>query len=185
MIFFTLLENLLTWSRVQQDLIEYHPQQIDVHTIAAYNLNLLRPHAEHKQLQLVNAIPKPLLVWADLAMLETVVRNLLSNAVKFTKPGGRVEISAAHADGAATIKVIDTGIGIAAEHLSKLFRIDGKYQRPGTDKERGSGLGLILCKEFVEKYGGRIWIESTLAQGTTFAFTLPDQAPLQDAPASV
>jgi len=181
----TSLQNLLTWSRMQQNVIECAPQQLDLHTLAAYNINLLRPHAEYKQLHFVNAIPKPLHVLADLAMLESVVRNLLSNAVKFTKPGGRIEISAARADGAVTVKVIDSGIGIAAEHRSKLFRIDGKYQRPGTDKEQGSGLGLILCKEFVEKHGGRIWVESTLAQGTTFAFTLPDEAPQQDAPASV
>jgi signal transduction histidine kinase len=113
------------------------------------------------------------MVYADQAMVGTVVRNLLSNALKFTYPGGTITISVMLAERAVSIGVTDTGIGIAAEDLSKLFRIDSKYKRPGTAKEKGTGLGLILCKEFVEQQGGAITIDSAVGQGTTVTVTLP------------
>jgi signal transduction histidine kinase len=107
-------------------------------------------------------------------MVDTVIRNLVSNALKFTGTGGVVEISARQDDGQyVEVAVADTGIGISKEGIAKLFRIDDQYINVGTAGERGTGLGLILCKDLVEKNGGRIWVESELGKGTTFRFTIP------------
>ena len=97
----------------------------------------------------------------------------MSNALKFTKPDGTIHISATQNDSMAEISVTDTGLGINKQHLSKLFRIDKQYRRTGTANEQGTGLGLILCKEFVERNGGQIWVESEVEKGSTFTFTLP------------
>ena len=170
---FALLENLLTWSRIQQGGIEYIPQDFPLGIVVVRNIDLLMPNARQKQLTLTNRVPELMPVDADLNMLDTIVRNLLSNAIKFTASGGTVEIAATHDEQTVTVTVRDTGIGIPAEKLPNLFRIDAKCQRAGTAGEKGTGLGLILCKEFVEKNGGRIWVASEVDQGTTFAFTLP------------
>lgn len=169
----TLLDNLLTWARIQQEMIEVTLQPLDLHTIAAWNLQLLQPKAEQKGVILENLVQEQTRVLADLDMLHTVMRNLLSNAVKFTKSGDRVTISAHEHQGMMEIAVADTGIGMSAEDMEKLFRIDVKFKRPGTEHESGTGLGLILCKEFVEKLGGKIRVESQIGQGTAFTLTLP------------
>ena len=125
------------------------------------------------QIMLTNLIQEEIPVAVDVMMIDTVVRNLLSNAIKFTEAGGTVAISATHDEQTVTVRVADTGIGISAETLPNLFRIDAKYQRSGTAGEKGTGLGLILCKEFMEKHGGKIWAESEVGKGTTIWFTLP------------
>lgn len=168
-----LLENLLTWSRIQRGNIEYKPQELDMGVICQYNLNLLAPSAEQKQITLSTTLPENIMVNADLNMLDTVMRNLLSNALKFTHPGGNIHVTLLDREQEVEVNVSDTGIGIDAKVIPKLFHIDEKYQRLGTAREKGTGLGLILCKELVEKHGGRIWVESEVKKGATFHFTLP------------
>jgi len=118
-------------------------------------------------------IQEKTMVYADYSMNTTVFRNLISNALKFTAAGGKVTFSAKHEQHAVEISVADTGIGISEDALSQLFRIDTHYLKRGTAGEEGTGLGLILCKELVEKNSGRIWVESKVGEGTTFRFTLP------------
>jgi signal transduction histidine kinase len=170
---FALLENLLLWSQIQRGMIEPFPQEIPIDVFAVRNIELLTPNAEHKQITLNNLVQEELPVYADVNMIDTVVRNLLSNAIKFTHAGGAVAISATHDENTVTVAVSDTGIGIPQEKLSNLFRIDAKCQRAGTAGEKGTGLGLILCKEFVERHGGNIWVASEIGKGTTVRFTLP------------
>jgi signal transduction histidine kinase len=168
-----LLENLLTWSRIQRGMMEYYPQTIDIRTIVTRNVELLTANAEQKQISLRNLLAEEFVVFADLNMIDAVVRNLVSNALKFTDAGGSIAVSATHSEHEVSVSVSDTGIGIAEEHISKLFRIDAKYKRLGTAHEKGTGLGLILCKEFVEHHGGKIWVESEAGKGSTFTFSLP------------
>ncbi|GAK61277.1 response regulator receiver sensor signal transduction histidine kinase [Candidatus Vecturithrix granuli] len=169
---FALLENLLTWSRIQRGMIEYQPQQLNLEHVIARNISLMKPQAEQKQIRLTSLVQEHIPILADYNMIDTVIRNLISNALKFTKEGGSIEVSIAHNDEFAEIAVADTGIGIKEQYIAKLFRIDEQYRRIGTANEKGTGLGLILCKEFVEKHGGRIWVESEVGKGSIFRFTL-------------
>jgi len=168
-----LLENLLTWSRIQRGIIEYEPEEIDIHEIAEYNIDLFTSKAEQKQIILTSFVQKEMLTYADYNMVNTVIRNLVSNALKFTRAGDTIEISAQEQETHIEVAVSDTGIGINKEDIPKLFRIDVQYTHTGTAGEKGTGLGLNLCKDLVEKNGGRIWVESALGKGTTFRFTLP------------
>ncbi len=170
---FKLLENLLTWSRLQRGKIEYVPQQVDLKEIIVRSVELLAPTAEHKQITLRNLLQEKVKIYADPNMIDTVVRNLASNALKFTHSGGTVEILVQTNENDVEVSITDSGIGIAQEHLPKLFRIETKFKRLGTVREKGTGLGLILCKEFVERHGGRIWVESEVDKGSRFKFTLP------------
>ena len=168
-----LLENLLTWARMQQGMIERHPQQIAVADLVARNLDLLTPNAREKQITLNRVIPPQTSIYADYNMVDAVMRNLLSNAVKFTHTGGAVEVSVSQNETSVEVSIIDTGTGIPEEKAAKLFQLDSKYKRPGTAGEKGTGLGLILCKEFVEKNGGTIRVVSAEGRGATFVVTLP------------
>jgi signal transduction histidine kinase len=170
---YNLLDNLLAWSRIQQGVVRYHPKTIDVGQMVVQNLALLDSHAHQKQIEFKNTIEENTTVYADYHMVDAIIRNLISNALKFTHPGGCIHIFAVPGDEFLTISVKDTGIGIAVEHLPGLFRIDSVYRRKGTARESGSGLGLILCKEFVEKNGGSIGVESEEEKGSTFYFRLP------------
>jgi len=175
-----LLENLLTWARMQCGTLEWHPQPIDIKTVAMFNLELIQPQAEQKQIVLRNHITDSCMVYADVHMVSTILRNLLSNSIKFTQPGGTVTLSTQAGTDDLAISISDTGIGIDAQDLPKLFKIDTKFIRQGTAHEKGTGLGLLLCKEFVEHNGGHIRVESHPDQGSTFSFTLPFQRPLQN-----
>ncbi|GAK56399.1 multi-sensor signal transduction histidine kinase [Candidatus Vecturithrix granuli] len=182
---YALLENLLTWSRIQRGAMEFRPEHLNLHEITDYTLDLLAAKAEQKQITLTNTVSENISVWADEQMLTTIMRNLVSNAVKFTTEGGSVTISAhSRDDHELEVAVVDTGLGIPQEHLSKLFRIDTRYTNVGTAGESGTGLGLNLCKDLVEKHYGKIWVESEPGQGSVFRFTLPltecVQAPIQD-----
>jgi two-component system sensor histidine kinase/response regulator len=168
-----LLRNLFTWSSVQRKTIEYHPQYIDLREIVTRNLSLFRLNAEQKHITLRSLIQNEMPVYADASMVYAVIRNLVSNALKFTEVGGKVRISALQNKEFVEISVSDTGIGICEEDLSKLFRIDVKYQQTGTAGEEGTGLGLILCKELVEKNSGSLSVKSEVGKGTTVTFTLP------------
>ncbi|GAK60717.1 response regulator receiver sensor signal transduction histidine kinase [Candidatus Vecturithrix granuli] len=169
-----LLENLLIWARVQQGMIEYQPQKLDLENVITWNIQLAMLRAKQKQIPLTTTIAKKThIVHADFNMLDTIVRNLISNALKFTHSGGSIVVAATADERNVTMSVADTGIGIPSEDLPKLFRIDFKYKHLGTEHEPGTGLGLILCKEFVEKNGGNIWVESTEGKGSTFYVSFP------------
>jgi len=170
---YALLGNLLTWSRIQRGMVEHHPQPMDIREVVARNVALFTPNAKQKQITLRNSIDERLMVYADLQMVDTVVRNFLSNALKFTNTGGTVSVSAEPHEARVHVSVSDTGIGIPEKRVSQLFRIDAKYKRTGTAGEQGTGLGLILCKELVEQNDGRIWVEREVENGTTFTFALP------------
>ncbi len=170
---YALLENLLTWARFQQNAIAYYPENTELHSVVRRNMKLLHSNAEHKQISFKNLVKNQLSVYADGNMLDTVVRNLLSNALKFTEPGGTIQVSATSEEGQISVSVADTGIGIRERDLPKLFQIDTKFQRFGTADEPGTGLGLVLCKEFIERNGGVLWVQSEVGKGTTFTFSLP------------
>ena len=168
-----LLDNLLLWSRSQTGTIEYVPQSLNLSEAVADNLNLMHAAAQKKGVRLQADPDGNLRVYADQNMLNSVLRNLLSNAIKFTPSGGSVVVGASARGGHVEVSVRDNGIGMSPSALEHLFRLDAYHTTPGTDAEKGNGLGLILCQEFVEKNGGTLRVESTKGQGTTFRFTVP------------
>jgi two-component system sensor histidine kinase/response regulator len=170
---FALLENLLAWSRLQRGVMEYSPKEIFLEEIAMNNVYLFQSGAEQKQITLRTLVQENTIVYADHKMVETIIRNLLSNALKFTDTGGTIDISAIPNDNFVEIAISDTGTGMSEKVISKLFRLDIKYSKSGTAGEKGTGLGLLLCKDLVEKNRGRIWVESEVGKGSTFKFTLP------------
>jgi len=170
---YTLLSNLLEWSRSQTGRIVCDPVKINLNDVINLNLNLFQQSVKEKNIDLINEIREDIFVCADDAMLNTVIRNLISNSVKFTHSGGSVRICAEKTGYMIEVSVSDTGIGIKEDDLKKLFRADIHHSSRGTAEEHGTGLGLILCKEFVEKNGGNIRIESEEGKGTCSYFTLP------------
>ncbi len=170
---YALLENLLTWSRLQRGVMEYEPEDINILEIAEDNIGLFLSKADQKQIDLTSSIPQKILTYADYNMVNTVVRNLISNALKFTKAGDTVDISVREYSAHIEVAVSDSGIGISQEDRHKLFRIDVQHSNVGTAGEAGTGLGLVLCQELVERNSGRIWVESEVGKGATFRFTLP------------
>ncbi len=171
---FLLLENLLQWSRIQQGLIPFNPEVLELLPILDESIAIILEPAKNKGIEIVCDIPDDLVSFADRYMLQTVIRNLVSNAVKFTPKGGKVTLSAkTNRDKNVEISIKDTGIGMNKAMTDQLFRIDVQTNRVGTDGESSTGLGLILCKEFIEKHGGKIWVESEVGKGSMFYFTLP------------
>jgi PAS domain S-box-containing protein len=170
---YNLLENLLQWARTQTDKIKYNPTNINMHELIDQSIELGRASAEKKQISLVEEIECTSEPYADKNMINLVIRNLVSNAIKFTDEQGVVAIRCFEKNKDIAISITDSGIGISAENIKKLFRIDEYFSTTGTAGEGGTGLGLIICKEFVEKNKGVITIESELGTGTTFTFTLP------------
>jgi PAS domain S-box-containing protein len=168
-----LLDNLLTWARMQQGKIDFSPGNLLLAVIARGMINLIRDAAVQKNIVFKCVIPDSTVVNADQNMLSTILRNLLSNAVKFTIPGGLVEVSAHETPEATVVMVSDTGVGIPEATLPLLFDPGACITTRGTNNERGTGLGLALCREFVEKHGGVISVESTIGKGSRFMFTLP------------
>jgi PAS domain S-box-containing protein len=174
---FDLLENLLEWSRMQRGLINFEPSAMELKVKIEKSIHALIDLAHAKQITIHVDIPEDLKIHADEMMLESTMRNLVSNAIKFTPKGGRVTVKAWLADNQSVmVTVTDTGIGMSRQILQKLFRIDENASRKGTEGESSSGLGLLLCKDFIEKHGGRIWVESEVNKGSTFHFTLPGSA---------
>ena len=170
---FALLENLLERARSQTGNIEFTPEVFGIGVILEQNRSLLEGQAQAKNISLLLGEQTSITVSAHRQSISTVVRNLISNAIKFTPKGGAIMIDAKLTDAAVTVSVSDTGVGMSQEVLLKLFRIDTKHSTRGTAEEKGTGLGLILCKDFVEKNGGRIWVESEVGQGSVFQFTIP------------
>ncbi|GAK53787.1 putative Histidine kinase [Candidatus Moduliflexus flocculans] len=171
-----LLENLLTWSRLQRGVMKYAPEIMKIRNIVEENIELFSSQSEQKQIALHCLVPPELTAYADFHICTAIIRNLLSNALKFTPAGGRIVVSATQHHAEIVVSVADTGTGISAEDLHKLFRIDVQFTNIGTNGEHGTGLGLKLCKDLVEAQKGRIWVESELGKGTTFRFTLPCHA---------
>lgn len=170
-----LLENLLTWSRIQRDKIDFVPAPMLLCSSVHKVIEMMAPNARQKEIQLHNQIETELILVADRDMIQTVLRNLTSNAIKFTPPGGEISFRAQVENDATVVSVQDTGVGISERGRHQLFRIDSNYRADGTAGEKGTGLGLILCKEFIEKHGGKIWVESEQDRGSTFFFTIPRQ----------
>jgi PAS domain S-box-containing protein len=168
-----LLENILMWARIQQGKIPFKPQNLSFRDICRDTLDVFNPNANVKGITINYSATDKINVFADIDMLKTVLRNLVSNAIKFTNNGGAIKISAKQTYSEITISVSDNGIGIESEDLTKLFDISQVLTTTGTAKETGTGLGLLLCKEFVEKHGGKIWVESEEGKGSDFKFTLP------------
>jgi len=173
---FKLLNNLLDWSRLQIGSMQFQPRIIDASEVVADIVNLMKSNAIKKEIELNNGITKPIQVFADANMLRSVLQNLVSNAIKFTEPGGKVKISFKNLTNFVEISVLDNGIGIPQEKLSGIFDLGNYKSTPGTSDEKGSGLGLILCKDFVQMHGGKIWCDSQNepgeGRGTKFTFTL-------------
>ncbi len=170
---FDLLQNLLMWARSQTGNLEFRPVEFDLMERVQENIDLVMGQARRKNITIDSELSETLMVCADLQMINTILRNLLTNAIKFTGRDGRVVVSAVQTDGYCNIRVCDNGTGMTRETLDKLFRIDSKYTRKGTEKERGTGLGLILCKEFIEKHHGSISIETEPEKGSCFTVSLP------------
>jgi PAS domain S-box-containing protein len=168
-----LLENLLDWSLMQQGRIFFEPKETELSNIAHEIVEQKLNQAIAKRIEIVNLIPKNLIVSVDENMFKTVFRNLVENAIKFTLAGGKVEINAQNAGNNILVSVTDNGVGIKAANIEKLFKIETGFSTPGTRNEKGTGLGLILCREFVEKHNGQIWAESIEGKGSTFNFTIP------------
>lgn len=168
-----LLMNLMEWSRSQTGRIEFNPEYIEMVKHINDISQLYSIIANQKSITLTKVLPTNAPVHADKAMLNTIFRNLISNAIKFTNRGGEIILSVEAKQNELTISIADSGIGISEDRIEKLFQIDESFSTPGTQNEKGTGLGLILCKEFVEKHGGKIWAESKEGNGSTFQFTLP------------
>ncbi|RQD55680.1 PocR ligand-binding domain-containing protein [Desulfonatronovibrio magnus] len=171
---YNLLNNLLEWSRVQRGLIEFEPAPLTLSEIADFSLELIKPRLVQKEIALHVAIPDDISILADKSMVSTVVRNILANAVKYTRRKGEINFKAEKQNKMIKIVVEDNGLGMDEKTIARLFSQGGKFSTRGTEGERGTGLGLMLCKEFVEKHGGKLWVESKPGQGATFYFTLPE-----------
>ena len=170
---YELLINLLEWSRSQMGTIQFKPVELSLPALVEETFSLYNTKAAQKEITLTNEVSEESKVIADQNMLKTILRNLVSNALKFTERGGAIEISEKNINGFKEITVRDTGIGINPQDINKLFEMEGNYTTLGTEDESGTGLGLILCKEFVEKHGGKISVESKIGFGSKFNFTLP------------
>jgi ligand-binding sensor domain-containing protein/signal transduction histidine kinase len=170
---YDLLENLLTWARMQTNLIEYNPQAFDVHSKITKTIELFDGASSKKNIKIKVTTNEEILIYADVNMFSTVIRNLIANAIKFTNENGTISVSAKRKKNLCEISVKDNGVGISGEDITKIFRIDSKHKTLGTNGEKGTGLGLILCKEFIEKQHGKIWVESAVGKGSRFSFSLP------------
>jgi signal transduction histidine kinase len=171
---YALLENLLNWSRSQTGKIEFKPVPLKPFELAEANIELQKANIEGKRIMVLNMIDQNTEILADKDMLTLVMRNLLSKAVKFTNEEGKIIINAENKDGYLNISIEDNGVGMSKDDMKKLFRIDAQFTNPGTNNESGTGLGLILCKEFVNKHKGDIWVESNVGKGSKFVFSLPN-----------
>ncbi len=182
-----LLENLLEWARLQLGRIRPNPQRLAAREVVARSVLVFHDMADQKNVTVHNAVPEGVSVFADDTMLALVVRNLISNALKFTPPNGQVNVAVQQLDEAANrvhMVVSDTGVGIAPEDQAKLFKLGVHHTALGTNQERGSGLGLLLCQDMLLLNGGEIWIESTPGVGTSVHFTVPLRPPTETATAA-
>jgi PAS domain S-box-containing protein len=170
---YSLLENLLEWAQFQKGSLAFTPKALNLSDIFSQSIDSIKQRAIKKEIIILNEISETLKIYADEKMINSVLRNLLSNSVKFTRKNGIVVGKAREIEeGMVEISVTDTGVGIPGNTMAKLFKLGEKVGSKGTDNELSTGLGLVLCKEFVEKHGGRIWVESKENIGSTFYLTL-------------
>ncbi|MFA6980013.1 MAG: HAMP domain-containing sensor histidine kinase [Ignavibacteriaceae bacterium] len=171
---YKLIENLFTWAQMQRGSITYEPKEFVLNNILHSSIETIHLNAAQKEITIKNEIVESINIFADEKMIETVLRNLLSNAIKFTKRNGQVVIKLKKQEsGLVDISICDNGVGIPGSKINKLFKIEEKIGSKGTEGELSTGLGLLLCKEFVEKNGGKIWVESEWGKGSVFTFSLP------------
>ena len=168
-----LLTNLMDWSKLQTGRMEFNPEYIEVNALITSVKELLNISADQKSIHIKLNLPNKLIIYTDKFMLETVLRNLISNAIKFTPKKGTVLISVEEKEYEFLFLVEDSGVGIEKKNLEKLFKIDENFSSPGTENETGTGLGLILCNDFIKKHNGKIWVESELEIGSKFYFSIP------------
>lgn len=168
-----LLMNLLEWSRIQSGRMAFNPENINLYEAINNNMLLLEQTYKNKQISVEFSGNQNTFCTVDKNMFDSIIRNLLSNAIKFTNAGGNINIALNELNQSIQICVTDNGIGISPERAEKLFSIDGNQSTPGTQNEAGTGLGLVLCKEFVEKHGGTIWVNSIPGKGSSFCFSIP------------
>jgi len=171
---YSLLENLLEWSRLMRNQVNFSPEKFNLKNKIEACTGILSENSGKKRIEIEISIPDDIEVIADKHMFDSIIRNLVSNAIKFTPLGGKVTIRINHeSNQSIKISISDTGIGIPTELKSKLFILNEMTSRAGTEGESSSGLGLVLCKEFIVKHGGKIWVESEVGKGSTFSFTIP------------
>jgi len=169
-----LLLNLLDWAKSQKGDLKLNPQQINLDDFVDETISLMHDHRQRKQIELKKN-NTDILLYADPNCLKTVLRNLLSNALKFTPESGSVSIFSEDKNEEVLVAISDTGIGIEEEHISRIFDENSYFTTKGTSKEKGSGIGLSLCKDLINRHNGKLWVESEKNKGTTFYFTLPKQ----------
>jgi PAS domain S-box-containing protein len=170
---YKLLENLLTWAQNQSGKIDFNPVVLNLKKQVNKSLNTIEGVAKNKGIQIKVNILDQLAIFADENMLDTIIRNLVSNAIKYSNKGSNITISGTETSQIVEVSISDQGIGINPERLSAIFEIDKRSNTIGTDNELGTGFGLILCKEFLTKHEGKIWVESAQGVGSTFRFSLP------------
>ncbi len=168
-----LLLSLMEWTRSQSGKMEFNPEPLDIIELFNKIIQVFVAIAGQKSILIQKELPQQMVVSADKGMISTIFRNLISNAIKFTNPRGQIVISASEKPLELIFSVKDNGVGMPKESIEKLFRINESQSTLGTNDEKGTGLGLILCKEFIEKHGGKIWVESEEGNGSTFSFSLP------------
>jgi len=168
-----LLDNLLQWSMIQRNMLEHNPENVNLYDLANKIIGILNQIAKEKNISVFNNIENGTFVYADNVMLRSVIQNLLFNAIKFTEKDGRIVISSIEKSNLIEVSVEDTGKGIPTSQIPGLFSFNKIFTTNGTAGESGTGLGLPLCKEFVERNDGKIWVESEPGKGSKFVFTLP------------
>jgi signal transduction histidine kinase len=168
-----LLSNLLEWAMLQTGKLKFTPGYVEVNSLLERIIILLSSSIQQKSIVVLNNLNREYIIFADQDMLGNIFRNIISNAIKFTPVGGTIKIEAEELTDAILFTISDTGVGITSDDIKKLFRIDTNYSTKGTQKEDGTGLGLLLCQEFIDKHGGRIWVESEPGMGSKFFFTIP------------
>jgi len=168
-----LLDNLLNWAISQTDQLSFNPKKIILSSLIREEINTSNSRALLKNISLKLIQNEEVEVYADENMVMVILRNLISNAIKFTNSGGEINVSVIPGTKQVEISILDNGIGMDEEKIKTLFHLSSNATSPGTANEKGSGLGLVLCKEFVEKLGGKIWVESEEGKGSDFKFTLP------------
>jgi two-component system, sensor histidine kinase and response regulator len=170
---YSLLENLLEWSKLRRGGTDFIPVKFNLKKKINECIGVMAESARKKGIEILIYVPDDLVILADSHMFETVIRNLVTNAIKFTPKGGKVTVTAGNnSDNEMEIKISDSGIGMSPELRDRLFKLNEKTNRPGTEGELSTGLGLLLCKDFIEKHNGKIWVESEVGKGSTFSFTL-------------
>lgn len=168
-----LLNSLLEWSFSESGRMKFNPENFEMVTLMDETILLFKDFATQKSVAITWELPHNVSVYADKAMISTVMRNLISNALKFSHPGGNIGISIEVKSGDVQVTVADQGVGMDQNSIDILFKLDKNFSTTGTNNEKGTGLGLVLCKTFLEKHGGKIWVESEFGKGCQFKFTLP------------